>query len=72
MNPGDLVQEYSGMPDVFPTFNKTGIILRRFGEFPNYLYEVLSENGSIKLYRTGSIRRLRMHAVRRHCPDQGK
>ena len=60
MNPGDLIQEYSIIEDTFPNYNNLGIILERTGIFPNWLYKVLSQDSSIKTYRSGSIKRLQI------------
>ena len=60
MNPGDLITEYSIIEDTFPNYNNLGIILERTGIFPNWLYKVLSQDSSIKIYRSGSIKRLQI------------
>jgi hypothetical protein len=60
MNPGDLITEYSMLQDTFPDYNNLGIILERTGIFPNWLYKVLSQDSSIKIYRSGSIKRLQI------------
>ena len=60
MNPGDLITEYSIIEDIFPNYNNLGIILERTGIFPNWLYKVLSQDSSIKIYRSGSIKRLQI------------
>lgn len=60
MNPGDLIAEYSIIEDTFPNYNNLGIILERTGIFPNWFYKVLSQDSSIKIYRSGSIKRLQI------------
>ena len=62
MNPGDLITEYSSfiIEDTFPNYNNLGIILERTGIFPNWFYKVLSQDSSIIIYRSGSIKRLQI------------
>ena len=60
MNPGDLIHEYSIIEDTFPNYNNLGIILERTGILPNWFYKVLSQDSSIKTYRSGSIKRLQI------------
>ena len=64
MNPGDLITEYSQIPDAISTYNKLGIILERRGEFPHWFYKALMQDGSVKEYSMGTIRRLRIHESR--------
>lgn len=60
MNAGDLITEYSIIEDTFPNYNNLGIILERTGIFPNWFYKVLSQDSSIKIYRSGYVKRLQI------------
>jgi hypothetical protein len=56
MNPGDLCIEFH----YFETKEEACVILERCGEFPKWIYKVLTPNG-VKMIPSGGLRRVLMY-----------